>query len=168
MIWARSETNSKVTSRVTAWHIVAEGSEDPELGGLSANLDGGRWNSCGVRVVYLASSLALAALELLAHLDREQALREYRAIPVEFGEHALRRLDRDRLPPGWDARDAGGATKALGDAWVLGRESPLLQVPSCVVRPEPNYLFNPDHPDAYRVRIGRPQPFRFDLRLLES
>ena len=34
------------------------------------------------------------------------------------------------------------------------------------LNPEPNYLFNPAHPDFRRVRIGKAMPFAFDPRLL--
>ena len=35
-------------------------------------------------------------------------------------------------------------------------------------RGNPNYLLNPQHRDFQRVKLSRPEPFRFDLRLLKS
>jgi RES domain-containing protein len=39
-------------------------------------------------------------------------------------------------------------------------------VPSAVIPNEPNYLLNPTHPEFQRIKIGSPQPFAFDPRLL--
>jgi RES domain-containing protein len=117
--------------------------------------------------VYLGGSLALAALELLVHIDYERALQEHRAIPVDFDESLLLRVASDSLPGNWAASEGLVHTQALGDAWVRQGASALLAVPSRVVSVEPNYLLNPQHPDAKLIRIGTPQPFRYDPRLLK-
>ncbi len=39
--------------------------------GIGTQKAGGRWTPRGVKAVYISSSLALAALELLVHLERE-------------------------------------------------------------------------------------------------
>ena len=41
------------------------------LDGEGARRVGGRWNSAGLAVVYMAQSVALAVLENLVHLSRE-------------------------------------------------------------------------------------------------
>ena len=43
----------------------------------------------------------------------------------------------------------------------------VLQVPSAVIETESNYLLNPQHQDFKTVRVGDPQPFDFDERLLK-
>ncbi len=118
-------------------------------------------------VVYLASSLALAALELLVHIDYERALQHHVAIPVDFDESLLFRLDTAGLQDGWQAADMLDLTQKVGDAWVAGGASALLEVPSRVVPAEHNYLLNPQHSDATQVIQGDPRPFRFDPRLLK-
>ena len=42
----------------------------------------------------------------------------------------------------------------------------MLQLPSVIIRTEPYYLLNPAHPDFKKIKIGKPQPFSFDPRLL--
>jgi len=37
-----------------------------------------------------------------------------------------------------------------------------------LVPSEPNYLLNPQHPDFSSIRVSKPEPFEFDLRLLRT
>ena len=148
--------------------MVAPQWADTAFDGEGARRAGGRWNSKGVRVVYLASSLALAALELLAHIDYERALKEHVAIPIDFDETLLLSVEPATLPEGWGTPAGLAYTQALGNAWLEQGASALLAVPSRVVPVERTYLFNPKHPDAETVNIGQPQPFRYDPRPLEK
>ena len=138
---------------------------DSAFSGEGARLAGGRWNAKGVRMVYLASSLSLAALELLAHIDYERALNEFKAISVDFDESLLLSVEAASLPANWGENLA--STQALGNAWVERQASALLAVPSRIVPVERNYLLNPAHPDADRIRPGEPRPFRYDPRVLK-
>ena len=54
---------------ITAWRIVRARFADSAFDGEGARRYGGRWNSRGTRMVYTAGSQALAALEMLVHLD---------------------------------------------------------------------------------------------------
>ena len=44
--------------------------------------------------------------------------------------------------------------------------SAVLEVPSAVIETDSNYLLNPRHRDFNATRIMDPQPFEFDLRLM--
>jgi RES domain-containing protein len=127
---------------------------------------GGRWDSRGVRVVYLSSSPALAALEVLVNVADPQLLYTipYVVIPVEFDEAHLSRPER--LPKKWKEDPPPKAAARIGDAWVMSAASLLLEVPSAVVPFENNYLLNPAHPAMGSLHIGDPQGFNFDPRLL--
>lgn len=149
-----------------AWRLVATSWSHAAFDGEGARLSGGRWNSKGVPVVYLASSLALAALELLVHIDYEVALRDHVAIPVEFREELLLTADLGSLPEDWGSPEGRSHTQALGDAWVRSGASALLAVPSRIVPIELNYLLNPAHPDVEKLAVGSARPFRYDPRLL--
>ena len=63
------------------WRICRQAHQDP--GGEGARLNGGRWNSEGVAAVYTASSLALAALEYLVHVDIEDVPGDLVAMAIE-------------------------------------------------------------------------------------
>lgn len=130
--------------------------------GEGARLFGGRWNSVGTRVVYLAGSLSLAALEILVHSKRPEDLENYVYLSVSFTEAMLTKVD---LPDDWQRSPAPVGTQRLGDAWVLKRQSLLLEVPSVVIPEEKTYLLNPEHPDFVALTLGEATVFPFDSRL---
>lgn len=51
-----------------AWRVLKEKHQGEAFSGEGAKLFGGRWNRKGQAVVYLADSMALAALEQFVHL----------------------------------------------------------------------------------------------------
>ncbi len=150
-----------------AWRLVAAKWLDTAFDGEGARLVGGRWNTRGTAVVYLAGSLSLAALELLVHIDNRRALQEHCAVPVSFDEGLVLHVNRGDLPEDWTSPGAIPKTQALGDAWVGSNASVLLAVPSAVIPQELNFLFNPEHSQAVSLTLGEPQPFRFDPCLLK-
>lgn len=146
-----------------AWRIVKEKHAATAFSGEGAAIAGGRWNSRGVRVVYASSTLALAALETLVHLNPPVWFK-YVAFPIEFPD-ALVTSPRS-LPADWTLEPPGPSSKAVGDAWVHASQSAVLAVPAAIIPSETNYLLNPMHPDFRRISIGKSQPFAFDPRLL--
>lgn len=149
------------------WRLVAPQRADTAFDGTGASRAGGRWNSRGTRVVYLGGSLALAALELLVHIDYERALQEHIAIPVDFPAELVLNVETSSLPEDWHTSHGLRFTQDLGDAWVRQGASALLVVPSRIINDESNYLLNPKHPEFMHVVIGSPRTFRFDARLLK-
>jgi RES domain-containing protein len=152
---------------LTAWRIVKPRHAANAFDGEGARLEGGRWNSPGTPVVYTSQSAALAALELLVHLGRGSILRAYVLIPCMFDAAVVSRLDRKRLPKNWRSYPAPSDLQAIGDQWIKSAASAVLEVPSVVIETESNYLLNPNHREFESVRLMRPQPFDFDLRLLK-
>jgi RES domain-containing protein len=149
----------------TGWRIVKTARLATAFDGEGARLHGGRWNSPGTALVYTAQSQALAALELLVHLQSSQLLVSYSSLSARFGDSAIEVLDPARLPRGWRQFPAPVALQQIGDRWAAERRSPVLQVPSALVPDELNFLLNPAHPDFGRIRLGAPIPFEFDPRL---
>lgn len=133
--------------------------------GEGARRYGGRWNPPGVRVVYASESAALAALELLVHLEESALLAHYALCAVRFPEALLETLDPAALPADWRASPPPLALQEIGAAWVRDARSALLAVPSAIVPSERNFLLNPAHPDFRRVRRDPPTPFALDPRL---
>ena len=125
------------------------------MSGEGARRYGGRWNSPGRTAVYLGDSLALAAMELLVHLQAEDVLRVYRKMPVFIPERLIAHIDEDELPPGWAKPTPHPVTQAIGDRWIDSAESAVLQVPSATVRGEGNFVVNPEHDDSTTSRRDR-------------
>ena len=126
----------------------------------------GRWHFAGAPVVYTATSRALAALEILVHLEIRHAPPGFVLIPAEVPDELITVLEDP--PPGWDALPAGDASRRAGAAWLRSRNAAALQVSSLVMQGEHNVLLNPLHPDFGRIEVGEPEPFAFDPRLLVS
>ena len=148
-----------------AWRIVKKAHAATAFSGEGARRFGGRWNSPGTPVVYTSGTLALAALETLVHLNPPVRL-EYVAIPLDFDDAWVQKLKLSDLPADWMEEPPPPSTQLLGDRWVKQARSAILELPSAIVRIEPNYLLNPAHPDFRKVRIGKAMPFAFDSRLL--
>lgn len=152
----------------TAWRIVPPGRVAGAFSGEGARLYGGRWNSMGVPMVYAAESKALAALEILVHVDHGELLEEYLCIPVSFDKRLMRALRFDDLPPDWRRNPPPVSAQHLGDCWAQTQESVVLEVPSVLIPGESNYLINPVHPNIGKLKMGAAQPFEFDPRLLKQ
>jgi RES domain-containing protein len=153
---------------ITAWRIVKQRHTRVAFTGEGARRYGGRWNSKGVSVVYLAQSQSLAALEMLVHLDSGELLKYYVAIPLTFDARLVSSIDSSSLPKNWRAYPAPKRLQKIGDTWVSDGKSALLRVPSVIVPSESNFLLNPDHPDFDKLGIGAPLRFRFDPRLVSE
>jgi len=136
------------------------------LDGEGARRVGGRWNAPGLPVAYCASSLSLAVLELLVHVDPAAVPEDLVAIRIEIPDGLpLRRLLPAELPDDWRRESGRGRLRALGAAWLGARREAVLAVPSVIVPGETNLLVNPRHPDAARIRMLAPEPFTLDARL---
>lgn len=135
------------------------------MSGEGARLFGGRWNSPGLAAVYLGDSIALAAMELLVHLGNIDVLRTYRKMPVYIPESLVMHIDATALPRQWEYGPRR-TTRTIGDRWLRGGDSAVLQVPSAVVPGESNYLVNPNHADFSAIEAGPVSDFRYDRRLV--
>lgn len=141
---------------------------DGAFTGEGARLYGGRWNSPGVAVVYVAESRALAVLEILAGLRSRKTLEAYVLIESQFDEELVETLDREALSDGWRISPPGPETQSIGDRWIREARSAVLRVPSVVIPPEFNFLLNPSHPEFGGITIRDPEPFELDPRLTGS
>lgn len=150
----------------TGWRIVKSRYAGTAFDGEGARLHGGRWNSLGTRMVYTAQSRSLAILEILVHLQKTGILASYSLLAARFDEELIERLDPSRLPERWRGHPAPTAVREIGDTWITGQTSVVLEVPSAIVEGESNYLINPDHPSSASMIFGDPEPFEFDPRLL--
>ncbi|MGY5957646.1 RES domain-containing protein [Kosakonia sp. BK9b] len=137
--------------------------------GSGANLYGGRWNHKGHPAVYVASSISLAALEMLVHIHSDSMLRQYGLFSIEIPDKDIEFLDTQWLPADWQEYPAPLSTMDLGTAWLEANSSVALVVPSCVVPLENNAVLNPHHPGfSTLLKTVKEHPFVFDPRLASS
>jgi len=151
---------------VRVWRICRKAYSADPLSGRGALFTSGRWHTKGRRVVYLSSSLALAALEMLVHVDRETLPADLVRIEIDVpNELEIEAVQIESLPASWRNYPAPEALQQLGDRWLMENRSPVLQVPSAVIPEESNYLLNPAHPRAAAVAVISSIDFVFDPRL---
>lgn len=154
---------------VKVWRICRQPFAATALDGIGGLYVGGRWHRRGRPIVYTASSAALAALEVLVHVDPLEAPEDLRLLTLELPDDWLiERIDTAVLPARWLAVPAPDELAVLGSEWLASRRSAALSVPSAVIPIERNLLLNPLHPAIAQVRITDDQPFSFDPRLLRD
>lgn len=132
-------------------------------GGLFAS---GRWHTRGQPIVYLAESPAGALMEALVHLELNAtdlpASYQLLKVTVPSGVTTAR-CKLSVLGDQWqeDLR----RTQQVGDAWLARGSTALLRVPSAVVPETWNWLLNPAHPHAAKIRITWARHYPWDDRL---
>jgi len=149
------------------WRICRKPCVEPTLAGIGGIYTSGRWHSKGQPIVYTASSAALAALEVLVHVDPLTAPADLRLLTIELPDDlSTELLKTDTLPKNWHSVPAPAALQTLGSSWLMSRRTAALNVPSAVIKVERNVLLNPRHPEAQRVRLLSDETFSFDPRPL--
>jgi RES domain-containing protein len=132
---------------------------------IGASLVGGRWNWPGLDIMYASRSYAGAMLECLAHAGIGRVPRTHVAVEITVSAAlTVERHDESSLPAGWDHADLRVA-RAIGDAWIRGRRTAVMLLPSVVARREGKVVLNPQHPDFREISAGSPEPVVWDARL---
>ena len=149
-----------------AWRITTTSDPDLAFSGDAARIRGGRWNSKGTRIVYTADYPAAAILEQLVQVSSVASLPIYNLFCVTLPETIVSVVESKTLPATWRDPGRDPAVQAIGDAWVAGRTSLALQVPSAIAPHHVSYLLNPAHPDFATLTIAPPERFALDPRLL--
>lgn len=151
---------------IRAWRIAKARHAAQAFSGAGGLSSGGRWHYKGERVVYTASSLALAALEVFVHLDRAQNDIRWVAFEVSIPDTApLTTLAMRQLPRDWRREPPPAATMRTGGAWLRQAGTAVLRVPSAIIPAEYNYILNPAHAEFHKLRMAPPTPFSFDSRM---
>jgi RES domain-containing protein len=151
----------------TVWRLVTARFVDSAFSGEGARLYGGRWNRKGTPLVYTAGSQSLAMLEMLVQDTPLRA--RYVIIPASIPTGLkMDRIRTKELPEDWRKSGARSQIQAIGTNWAKRCETAVLAIPSAVIPAENNYLLNPLHMDFAKIKIGEPQDFVTDLRLIKK
>ena len=148
------------------WRIVLESEAPSAFSGEGARRYGGRWNSPGVRVIYVSEYQAAAALEVFVHNKPFLPNEKFKAFHVEWPDSITEVLPAKKLPTNWRIHPPPVETREIGDRWVQERRSAVLALPSAISPADTNFLLNPEHPGFKRIHIASPIDFDFDPRLL--
>jgi RES domain-containing protein len=137
----------------------------PVYDGGGAALEGARWNSPGRVLIYASEHYATAVLEKLVHAGRTMLPGAHHAARIQIPDDLpIEELDPAAVP-GWADEDSATA-RTYGDEWHAGQRSAVLIVPSIPGQPvERNFIINPAHPEAARIRVWPPFDVVWDGRL---
>ena len=135
------------------------------LSGEGARRAGSRWNNMGTPVLYMASSKALATLEVLVRTPLAFVPDNYRMLTLNVPDDSLQSLSFNTLPNGWNSLNPPGSAKQLIDEWISGNRLLVLKVPSAVVEGDFNFLINPQHARMTKAHRIDNQPCAFNKRL---
>jgi len=135
-----------------------------DLSGTGAKLNGGRWNSKGIPILYTSEHISLALLEMLVNTQFKDFIIALDLLDIQVPESAsLSEISLSKLKKGWVADF--GYTAFIGDEFIKNKQSLLLKVPSAVIHEEYNYLINPLHADFKKIKIIETRSFKTDERL---
>lgn len=136
-----------------------------DLSGNGSKLYGGRWNEKGVAMVYFASSRAMAIMELLVHLMPEDLYKDYAIAEFKVPDDKILKISLTELPDNWKDEEREVYLKKIGKKFIDDGRYLLMQIPSILVEEENNFIMNPSHTDAQKVKLISQRIFKFDRRL---
>ncbi len=116
---------------------------------------GGRWNQPGQRVLYFASSAAVAMLEVANYLPSPRFVpKNYRLGQYQVPDALVSRF-QGTMPADWDSFPYPVSTQQLGSDWLQRQQNVLLELPSVTAPPGLGsiLLFNASHPDAAALSL---------------
>ena len=147
------------------YRLCKEAYSEDLLQGEGGRLADGRWHTWGRRIVYCASSEALAVLELRVHLGRYIPHSDYLMHTIDVRDDCIESLPPKTLAKGWNVVPHTAVSQAIGDEWLRSRRGLALRLPSVHSQSDMNILLNPEHPDIQHVRVLAHSPYQFDHRL---
>ena len=142
----------------------AKYSED--LSGRGAELYGGRWNSKGFPMLYTSANRALCMAEIAVHAPLGLVPVGYMLMTISIpASIKIKRLSKSALGKNWKDFQFTQSTQKIGDDFIKDGKFAILEVPSAVVEGDSNFLINPRHKDARKIKLKEAVPFSFDERL---
>jgi RES domain-containing protein len=151
-----------MSTTTTLFRLCAAAYKD-DLSGTGARLFGGRWNSPGFPLLYAASSISLALLELMVHSGRNFLPINYYLLRLQVPEVSALAIQSHKLKKNWV--DDMAYTRFMGDEFIKNKSHLFIRVPSAIVPEENNVLLNPLHADFKKIKIIGAQSFEPDKRL---
>ena len=135
-----------------------------DISGHGAKLNGGRWNSKGLTMLYVTEFISLAVLELLVHNQFKDFAVQLSLLDISIPETAeIKEVKLNKLKDNW-MTDIG-YTRFIGDEFLRTGKTLIMKVPSAVITEEHNFIINPLHADFKKIKIAAARNFETDKRL---
>ena len=135
-----------------------------DISGTGAKLHGARWNSVGITMLYTAENISLAVLEMLVNTHFNDYSIALDLVHIQFPDSiATTEIKLAKLKENWQQDVA--YTRFIGDEFIKQNNTPLLKVPSAIIKEEHNFLANPLHIDFKKIKIQKSLSFWPDKRL---
>ena len=135
-----------------------------DISGNGASINGSRWNSKSVKMLYTGEYISLTILESLVHLRNIDIPANQYLLTIQIPEIEQQDIKLSKLKDKWQQHLS--YTQWIGDQFVLAGQSLILKIPSVVVPQEHNFLINPLHKDFKKVKIVNSELLELDIRLL--
>ncbi|MBA2563783.1 MAG: RES family NAD+ phosphorylase [Chitinophagaceae bacterium] len=149
------------------YRIAKKKKRSNDLSGTGAFNEGGRWNNVGVYALYTSENRALAALEVLVHVEESELPPNLYIMTIEINDAApIYKVKDAELPKDWRQPESIGL-KTLGDKLFKDNKYIGLKVRSAIMPNEYNYILNPLYP-GYNdlVKVISVEDHNVDGRLL--
>lgn len=148
---------------LTAWRI-ADGRYTIDSG-AGARIQGGRWNTPGVDVIYASESFSCAMLEQLTRGGIGRIPKGHKWIEITIPAIPIEVVEPEDIP-GWNQEDLL-ASQEYGDQWLREQRTAVLMVPSVLTNGlEENVLINPAHRDFSKITHTKPKKMHWHQRFL--
>ena len=144
---------------------LTKGQFKKELSGRGAEINGGRWNNKGHQIIYTGESRALCTTEIAVHTPLGLVPKNYYLQTIEIPKINILKVAIEKLDKGWRSFPHELSTKIIGDTFIIENKFLILQVPSAVIQDEYNFLINPLHKQANRIKLLKIEEFKFNKRL---
>ncbi len=149
------------------YRIAKKKNRSIDLSGKGAYNEGGRWNNVGVYALYTSENRALAALEVLVHVEESELPPNLYIMTIEINDSApVYKVKDSEMPKDWRQPESIDL-KALGDRLLDYNKYIGLKVRSAVMPNEYNYILNPLYPDYNNlVKVLNVENLSVDGRLI--
>lgn len=137
-----------------------------DISGNGAAINGSRWNSKNIRMLYAGEYISLSILESLVHLRHIDIPQKQYLLSIQIPEIELQDILLSKLKNNWQQHVS--YTQWIGDQFVSAGKQLILKVPSAIVPQEHNFLINPLHKDFKKVKIVGSELLELDKRLLQT
>ena len=137
------------------------------LSGKGAAINGARWNSQGVEMIYTAINRSLAMAEVAVHFSIATMPKNYMMVTIDIPDDIeIKTLNSEHLPTNWNQFPHPTTPQKIGNLFITENTNCCLKAPSVVTQGDFNILINPQHEEFARVRIINIEQFPFDQRMI--